>query len=437
MESLVAVLGLASLATLVVGAISVVRPASRIAISDRRVAWIAVAGGVVGFLIAGALTPSDDHEGDISAASTTTVTVSSTTTVNSVSTSTTLSAPTTFTTSTTAASTTTTTTAAAPDGNGTLVLDLLAEIPVEREIQEGYDRDLFGVWSDLDGDGCDTRDEVLARDAVEVLEVSGCGVVAGRWYSTYDGVWLDHARQLEVDHVVALKEAWDSGARDWDNTQRTAFGNDLDSPLTLRAVSSASNQAKGGADPSNWLPDNPDDVCRYVAAWVVIKTEWALSMDQSEHGRIRNLLQGECAGTTVADAQVVPPTPPATTISTTASTAGGGSTSVVIARLVYDGPGNDVEYGDSEYVLLRNTGTDAADVGGWSLADEAGHVITIPAGYTIQPGGELRVYSGPGDNTPTAYYEGLGQAIWNNSGGDTATLKDTAGQVIDTHSYSS
>ena len=92
---------------------------------------------------------------------------------------------------------------------------------------------------------------------------------------------------------------------------------------------------------------------------------------------------------------------------------------------------------DSEYVLLRNDGTGTADVGGWTLEDEADHVITIPSGYVIQPGGELRIYSGPGDNTATAYYEGLGQAIWNHSGGDTATLRDTGGTAIDTYSYSS
>ena len=280
---------------------------------------------------------------------------------------------------------------------------------------------------------------MLIRDAVESPSVgSGCDVGSGLWYSIYDDVWLDQGRQLNVDHVVALKEAWDSGAKDWDSARRVAFGNDLTSPLTLIAVSSSSNQDKGDADPSNWLPPNGDDVCRYIAAWVVIKTDWGLSMDESEHGRIGNLLEGQCAGTTVSDAVPVWPTPLVTTTTTPATTTTvAGSAVVVIATIRYDGPGNDVVFGDSEYVLLRNDGDGTADVGGWSLEDEADHVITIPSGYVIQPGGELRVYTGPGDDTATQYFDGRGQAIWNNSGGDTATLRDRNGNVIDTYSYNS
>lgn len=345
------------------------------------------------------------------------------------------------TTSTTSADTSSTsaTVTSPPSPQSALVLDLLLAIPIELETQSGYNRDLFNVWGDADGDGCDTREEVLIRDAVQPPAIgSGCNIGAGLWYSVYDNVWLNNAQQLQVDHVVALKEAWDSGAKDWDPARRTAFGNDLTSRLTLIAVSSSANSDKGDTDPSNWLPPNPNDVCRYIAAWVVIKSTWDLSMDQSEHGRIRNLLNGQCQGTTVNDAQVVRPPPPATTTTSTApTTTVAGSADVIIATIRYDGPGNDVVYNDSEYVLLRNNGTGTADVGHWTLTDEANHVVTIPSGYIIQPGGELRVYSGSGDNTADRYFAGFGQAIWNNSGGDTATLRDASGQVVATYSYSS
>ena len=114
-----------------------------------------------------------------------------------------------------------------------------------------------------------------------------------------------------------------------------------------------------------------------------------------------------------------------------------GDADVVIANIVYDAPGNDVVYNDSEYVVLSNTGTGTADVGGWWLVDIADHRITIPSGYAIPPGGTLRVYTGPGDSTTDRYFDGRGQAIWNNSGGDTATLLDDSGDTIDTYSYSS
>jgi len=262
-------------------------------------------------------------------------------------------------------------------------------------------------------------------------------VTSGAWYAVYDGIWLDNATQLDVDHVVALKEAWDSGANDWDTVRREAFANDLDDPHALIAVSS-SNQSKGAADPSNWLPDNPDDQCRYIVAWVIVKALWELSMDESEHGRIRNLLTGPCEGTTIEDGLPVRPPSPVTTItSSSATTVIAGSSDVVIANIVYDAPGNDVVFNDSEYVVLRNDGSGTADVGGWWLVDIADHQINIPSGYSIAAGGTLRVYTGPGDSTATRYFDGRGQAIWNNSGGDTATLYDESGMTIDTYSYSS
>ena len=179
------------------------------------------------------------------------------------------------------------------------VLDILATIPVELEHRGGYSRDLFAVWSDLDGDGCDTRAEVLIEESLTPaqLGLSGCDVVSGDWLSSYDGVTLTSPSDIEIDHVVALKEAWDSGAWQWPVERRIAYANDLTDPRTLAAVSSTSNQNKGDKDPSNWLPQD-SDVCTFIADWVAVKARWSLSMDESEFGRIRNLLGGRCAGTT-------------------------------------------------------------------------------------------------------------------------------------------
>ncbi len=431
---------LLGLGGLLFGLISLVRPTGWFGVTTRRqAAWVLPASMAV-IVVGAVLTPPTEDPGEPVTTEATTTT-STTSTITSASTSA-ASTSTTATASTAVVSTSTTVTrpvTSSSQPTDTLVLDVLALIPVELETPTGYNRDYFEVWSDADGDGCDTREEILLRDAVQRPSIgSGCDVGSGLWYSVYDGVWLDDARQLQVDHVVALKEAWDSGARDWNPSRRAAFGNDLTSPLSLIAVSSSSNHAKGDADPSNWLPPNENDTCRYIAAWVVIKATWEMSMDPSEHGRIGNLLEAQCAGTTVSEAVVTYPNPPSTTTTVTTPTSTvAGSIDVEIANIQYDGPGNDVEFGDSEYVLLGNNGTGTADVGRWTLEDEAGHVIAIPSGYVIQPGGELRIYSGPGNDTATSYFEGLGQAIWNNSGGDTATLRDASGQTVDTYSYSS
>lgn len=192
-------------------------------------------------------------------------------------------------------------TTASPTPGGALdALAILATIPVESEHRGGYNRDLFAVWSDLDGDGCDTRAEVLITESLTPAQVdpSGCGVIAGDWFSAYDGLTFANPGELDIDHVVALKEAWDSGAWQWSVDRRVAYGNDTTDPRTLIAVSATSNRTKGDKDPSNWLPQEPD-VCRFIGDWVAIKARWSLTMDESEHGRIRNLLNGPCAGTTI------------------------------------------------------------------------------------------------------------------------------------------
>ena len=188
-----------------------------------------------------------------------------------------------------------------PLANGLLALDVLQFVPIASEHGDGYDRDRFHAWIDADGDECDTRAEVLIDESLTFAQVdpSGCGVVAGDWYSPYDGETFSSPGDVEIDHVVALKEAWDSGAWQWTEEQQTALGNDLTDPRTLRAVSWTSNGAKGDRDPSNWLPIEPD-VCRYIGDWVAIKVRWSLAMDQSEWGRINNLLEGPCAGWRIA-----------------------------------------------------------------------------------------------------------------------------------------
>jgi hypothetical protein len=156
----------------------------------------------------------------------------------------------------------------------------------------GYARSLFRHWVDDDGDGCNTREEVLVAESTVPARTdpATCAVLAGQWTSVYDGVMTDDPRALEIDHVVALGEAWDSGASAWDANRRRAFANDLDEPAALVAVTSATNQAKGDSDPAQWRPPRPEAGCGFARDWVTVKLRWDLSADEAEAAALRDML---------------------------------------------------------------------------------------------------------------------------------------------------
>jgi len=127
-----------------------------------------------------------------------------------------------------------------------------------------YDRDLFiTTWPDADGDCLNTRHEMLAAQATRVTSMTGggCRVDRGRWYDPYSDTWLLDARDLDIDHVIPLKYAWDRGARDWTPEKRRAFAMDARFLLPVR---SDLNRAKGARGPVDWLPPNAAYHCEYV-----------------------------------------------------------------------------------------------------------------------------------------------------------------------------
>jgi len=158
---------------------------------------------------------------------------------------------------------------------------------------------------------------------------------------------------VQVDHVVALTVAWDAGARGWPNDRRQAFGNDLLDPRSLRAVTGSVNHDKSDQDPSHWLPPHEAFVCEYLADWISITARWGLSMDQSEHRRIRNLLGDRCPDQTITPwpdtPPPAPPTEPVTTEPPPALDSGDGDSScpdVCIPRVSVAG---DLDCGDIEF----------------------------------------------------------------------------------------
>lgn len=159
----------------------------------------------------------------------------------------------------------------------------VADLPIASEVRTGYSRDLFPHWIDADGDGCNTRYEVLIAEATTKPSVgSGCTLTGGRWYSYYDNASWTQPSDLDIDHMVPLAEAWDSGARNWTTSRRRAFANDLGDYRPLAAVTDNVNQAKGDQDPATWIPPYSSARCRYINEWVAVKIRWWLTVDTAE-----------------------------------------------------------------------------------------------------------------------------------------------------------
>lgn len=204
---------------------------------------------------------------------------------------------------------------------------LLAEVEVAPEDDRvDYDRDLFDEGADDDGDGCATRAEVLIAESITPAQVdpSGCAVLAGDWLSIYDGYSTDDPTELEVDHLVALKEAWVSGAWGWAPARRHAFANDLGHPGTLVAVTAAMNQIKSDRDPSSWQPPNRAAWCLYATDWLAVKARWGLTMDAAEATALRNMLTGCGAAPTTTTTAAPPPPSTAAPVPLVPPTTAGG-----------------------------------------------------------------------------------------------------------------
>ena len=175
---------------------------------------------------------------------------------------------------------------------------LLAGLTVSVENGAGYDRSYFRHWTDADGDGCDTRSEVLQDEtAVPVTYGNGCTVATGRWYSYYDAMTWTLASDVDIDHMVPLAVAWASGARDWTAIRREAYANDLTYPGSLVAVTDNVNASKSDRDPAEWLP--AFERCRYAIEWVSVKYRWQLTIDPAEKTALDGQFAGTCGQTPV------------------------------------------------------------------------------------------------------------------------------------------
>jgi hypothetical protein len=176
--------------------------------------------------------------------------------------------------------------------NATTALNTLK---VADEVRTGYKRTLFKHWitiSRAGQTGCDSRKSVIIDEAIVKPKVeSGCKLVGGEWLSIYDNVKVTDAGNLDVDHMVPLAEAWDSGASSWDALKKQQYANDMVDPRHLIAVTGGSNRSKSDQDPAEWMPTNKAYACEYLVNWVSIKVRWNLSVDKIEKAFIATNLK--------------------------------------------------------------------------------------------------------------------------------------------------
>ncbi|MCQ9162464.1 DUF1524 domain-containing protein [Arthrobacter sp. STN4] len=191
-------------------------------------------------------------------------------------------------------------------------LDVLATLPIKgRAPKTGYSRAEFGqAWADVDRNGCDTRNDVLDRDLTAKTFRPGmrdCVVLTGILADPYTNKVIDFVRGpnsavVQIDHVVALSDAWQKGAQQLSVQERTAFAND---PANLLAVDGPTNQQKGDGDAATWLPPNKAYRCDYVARQISVKASYKLWVTQAEHDAMARVLGG-CADAGVPAVQPAP-----------------------------------------------------------------------------------------------------------------------------------
>ena len=185
------------------------------------------------------------------------------------------------------------------ESQGFDVLVALEQLPVKgRAPKTGYSRNQFGSqWTDIDRNGCDTRNDILKRDLISVVfkeKTRNCVVESGILNDSYSGQIIAFQRGektsalIQIDHIVALSNAWQTGIFQSSLKERTNFAND---PLNLMAVKGSLNSQKGDGDAATWLPPNKSYRCEYVSRQIQVKVKYRLWVTKPEKEAMLRVLQ--------------------------------------------------------------------------------------------------------------------------------------------------
>jgi hypothetical protein len=267
-----------------------------------------------------------------------------------------------------------------------------------------YDRDDWKHWIDKDRDCQNTRHEVLIEESLKAATFKSdkqCQVATGEWLAPYTSVIVTDATKLDVDHMVPLKNAHDSGGWAWDKDKKAAYANEMGYADHLIAVTASANRKKGARGPEEWKPANQGYWCDYAIDWVQIKVEWELSATKAEWAALQKMLKTCDDNTSITAIPSKVESPPPVTLVTPSVAATSGSEDIQITTM-------DCK-GKPEIVVIENTGNSSQNLTGWKVEDDGPkYTFNFPSGFSLEPGSSVELISGEsGDDTDKTIF-------WNN-----------------------
>ena len=307
-------------------------------------------------------------------------------------------------------------------GNSVLTLkisEIAAGIP-------DYDRDDWKHWTDEDGDCQNIRHEVLIEESLKDVSFKSdrqCQVATGEWLVPYTGVMVTDATTLDVDHMVPLKNAHNSGGWAWDKDKKASYANEMGYADHLIAVTASANRQKGARGPDEWKPSNEQYMCDYAVNWIQIKNRWELTATKSEGAALQEMIK-TCSNPPSLELQYLEVKSPQQmdTISETAKVS--DSPEIQITSMDCNGK--------PEVITIENMSDSAKNLTGWKIEDDGPkHTYTFEHDFTLEPKSTVQLISaGTGEDSSTViYWYATSKNVWNNDG-DIAHLYDSSGELV-------
>ena len=315
---------------------------------------------------------------------------------------------------------------------------VIAEIPVDIP---GYSRDDWKHWVDVDRDCQDTRAEVLIQESTTVPAFNtdrNCRVIGGSWDGPYTGQTFTEASDVDIDHLVPLKNAHVSGAWQWDEARKEDYANSIATDFHLIAVDKSSNRAKGAKGPEEWQPPDETYRCQYAQDWIAVKDAWGLTATVNEWEALQGML-GQCSGAvklmdgagTIALLPTEQPVPAPTGVPSPTAPTG----PLLITEIMADPAA--VRDTAGEWFEVYNADAElAVNLENWTIRRANGdehrilsRVVVLPEGYVVL----ARNGDESANGGIAAVYEYQGINLTNDE--DSIELVDSSGQLVDRVAY--